>query len=373
MKDSSLSENAACIARRHTPNSVRFTLAIISIALCLCSRSLANTTFKADLNADGILETVTVGVTSVQIASSGRPMRQYKISQWNYYGLAKLDDLPGEEIYFTNLRTIQGAGQPSQASVISYAANIVKTHDVGRPNRVQLRELDGEPGLEMIFSNLWTINGVPQPAEVTVISSRKHSVARYDVQKPNFMQFGELNSRPGEEMLFTNVRTINGSAQPAKATLVIYLINLVATYDVGRPNFVQLHELDGYAGLEAVFTNLWLIQGVAQPAQVSVLNGRKRILTTSQVPAKSAGYLQFADLDGRPGDEMLFTNLRLIQGVAQPCEATIVETREGIAKTFNVGSPYTWNISDVSPAPGNEVVFTRATGRFIISSADFLP
>lgn len=373
MTDSRLPQNAAPIVRRHMSNSVHFIFVIISIALCLCSRSFADTTFKTDLNADGILETVTVGATSVQIASSGKPVRQYKISQWNYYGLAKLDDLPGEEIYFTNLRTLQGVGQPSQASVISYAANVVKTYDVGPPNGVQLRELDGEPGLEMVFSNLWTINGVPQPAEVTVISSRKRSVARYDVQKPNFMQFGELNGRPGEEMLFTNVRTINGSAQPGKATLVIYLINLVVTYDVGRPNFVQFHELDGYDGLEAVFTNLWLIQGVAQPAQVSVLNGRKRILTTSQVPAKAAGYLQFAELDGRPGDEMLFTNLRLIQGVAQPCEATIVETRERIAKTFNVGSPYTWNISDVSPAPGSEVVFTSKARRLVISSADFLP
>jgi hypothetical protein len=305
------------------------------------------------------------------VNSRSRSLATYDIGSGAHLRFAELDGRPGDEMLFTNLRTINGAARPAQATVIAYAANLAKTYAVGSPNSVRLHELDERPGAEVIFANLWSINGVPQPAQVTVLNSRTRSLATYRVGTGTHLQFVELDGRPGDEMFFTNLRTINGSAQPAQATVIAYTANFTKTYAVGNPNLAQLHDLDGQPGLEALFTNLRLINGVPQAAKAAVLNSRTRSVATYNVG--TAARLQFAELDGQPGDEILFTNLRTIIGVALAAQATIVDCRVGIANTFKVGSPHIFILAERNQKPGSEVVFTgRTPNPVIISFYDYL-
>jgi hypothetical protein len=232
-------------------------LAIVSLGVFVTPNAFGQfgpRTFTHDLNADNVPERITVSGSSVEITSpTSKIVRKYSVGAWNYVQFANLDSRPGDEVLVTNLQTINGVSMPARATVISYLINLAKPYSVDRPNYMQIRDLDGLPGQEVVFTNLWTLQGVPEPAQARIISSRNRTLTSYDVGRPNYMQFAELDGAPGEEMLFTSLRTINTFPQPAQATVLDFRLKTVQTFSVGAASSFKLVPRHGKAGNDIVF------------------------------------------------------------------------------------------------------------------------
>lgn len=197
-------------------------------------------------------------------------------------------------------------------------------------------------------------------ATVQVTSPTSNIVRKYSVGAWNQLQFGEFDGRPGDEILITNLQTINGVPMAARATVISYLINLAKPYSVGTPNHLQIHDLDGLPGAEVVFTNLWTINGAAQSAQARIISSRYRTLTSYSIGRPNRK--EFAELNGLPGDEMLFTSLWTINTIPQPAQATVLDFRNKKVQTFSVGAASSYRLVPRQGKPGHDVVFQRRTG-----------
>jgi len=138
-------------------------------------------------------------------------------------------------VLFTNVRSINGVGLPATATVLTARTQDVHTYQVGSPNAMQIADLDGQPGSEVLFTNVRSINGVGLPATATVLTIRTQDVHSYQVGSPNAMQIADLDGQPGSEVLFTNVRSINGVGLPATATVLTIRTQDVHSYQVGSP------------------------------------------------------------------------------------------------------------------------------------------
>lgn len=286
-----------------------------------------------------------------------RQIRTYEVGKPNALQVVDLDGYSGSELLFTNLNVTGGVGQPAKASIVDSRLGQVRTYDVGRPNALQLVDLDGNSGPELLFTNVNVIAGVPQPAQATVVSSRSQSVQTYSVGQPNALQTAELDGSAGSEVLFTNLRTVAGVQQQVTATILSARNQQVSSYSAGAPNSFQIVELNGVAGNEVLFTNIDAPGGVGQPARATILNS---VLKTAQsFSVGSPNAVQVVELDGVAGPEVLFTNVNVIAGVAQPARATILSGRTSRATHFELGEPRLMQIEELDGVAGSEVLFTN--------------
>ncbi len=302
------------------------------------------------------------------LADRKRDVRTFDLGRPNRLQLVELDDQAGSEVLFTNLLTINGFAQPAQATVLTYSGRNVRTYELGRPNRMQLAELEGQPGSEVLFTNFLRINGVAQPAQVTILTHRGRDVRTYNVGNVADMELVELDGQPGSELLFTNLLTINGFAQPAQATVVTPRSREVKTYNAGRPNRLHMVELDGLPGSEILFTNLVSINGFPQPALATVLTHRTREIVNYDIGRPNR--MQMVDMDGTPGDEVLFTNLMSINGVYQPASASVVTHWRRRVQSYKVGKPRGLQVADFDGVPGNEAAFVGDTSAVVVTPSE---
>jgi hypothetical protein len=156
--------------------------------------------------------------------------------------------------------------QAAQATVLTGRSQQAKTYSVGKPNAFQLADLDGNAGPEVLFTNVNVIAGAAQPAQATILSARAQSTRTYNVGTPNAFQIADLDGNTGGEVLFTNLSAIAGVGQSAKATVLNSRTQQAITYDVGRPNAMQLADLDG-SWAWRTFTNVNVVAGVPQIAR----------------------------------------------------------------------------------------------------------
>jgi len=117
----------------------------------------------------------------------------------------------------------------------------MQSYDAGRANRLQLVDLDGQPGSEMLFTNLFTINGFGQPAQATVITPRTGAAKTYDVGSPSSMMVAELDGAPGQELIFASGTSIS---------VLTHRTQEFTTYQTGRWNSFYVADFDGVAGDE---------------------------------------------------------------------------------------------------------------------------
>jgi hypothetical protein len=227
------------------------------IGLLLTSTGFAQfgpRTFRHDLNADNVPENISVSGSTAQITSrTSKIVRKYSVGAWNYVQFAELNGRPGDEILVTNLQTIQGRPMAARATVISYLINLAKPYSVGNPNYMQIHDLDGLPGSEVVFTNLWVVQGVAQPAQARIISSRNRTLTSYYIGRPSRKEFAELNGEPGDEMLFTSLWTINTIPQPAQAAVVDFRNKRAQIFSVGAASSYSLVPRRGKAGHDVVF------------------------------------------------------------------------------------------------------------------------
>jgi len=291
------------------------------------------------------------------LSARNRQATTFEVGRVNDFRVAELDGGAGSEVLFTNMQSIAGVPQRARAAVLVYRRQQVDNYDLGQPNNLTLDELDGSAGSEVVLTNLRTVGGVQQTAQVGILTARTRTIDNYELGQPNAFQFAELDGTAGNEILFTNLNVSGGVGQPAKATLVNARLRQSRTFDVGTPNALQLVELDGSAGLEALFTNVNVAAGVAQPAQATILTGRSLQANTYSVGKPNT--FQVTELDGVAGPELLFTNLNQVAGTWQPAQATIVTSRTRLARTYDVGSPNTFTIVELDGIAGPEIVFSN--------------
>jgi len=97
-------------------------------------------------NFDGVpgVETATITGNSVRITSQNSNLDlQFTIGNWNQVQQVDLDGQPGNELLFTNVRSINGVGLPATATVLTARTQDVHTYQVGSPNAMQIADLDG--------------------------------------------------------------------------------------------------------------------------------------------------------------------------------------------------------------------------------------
>jgi hypothetical protein len=89
--------------------------------------------------------------------------------------------------------------------------------------------------------------------QVTMILPRSTSILNFKIPAFNQVSKIELDGLAGDELLFTNLLSINGFAQPAKATIITGRTNSIRTYDVGKVTACALIETNGLLGSEILF------------------------------------------------------------------------------------------------------------------------
>jgi DNA primase len=169
----------------------------------------------------------------------------------------------------------------------------------------------------------------------------------------------DLDGNLGDEVLFTNLNVTGGVGTSAQATILSSRTQQVRTFDVGKPNQYQLAELDGVDGNEVLFTNVHVSGGVAQPAVATVLTGRTLQANTYNVGKPDA--FQVVDLDGVAGSEVLFTNLNSAAVTSQPAQATVLTAWSHQTTFYNVGHPNSFQVVELDGQAGAEVLFTNVS------------
>jgi glyoxylate utilization-related uncharacterized protein len=301
--------------------------------------------------------------TAVVLTYAKREIRSYDVGTPNSLQVADLDGLNGPEVLFTNLRSINGSPQESTAVVLNHSSSSVQSYNIGRPLQMQIVDLDGRSGPEVLFTNVRTINGIPQSSTAVVLTYATREIRSYNVGTPNSLQVVDLDGLNGPEVLFTNLRSINGSPQEATAVVLNHSSSSVQSYNIGRPLQMQIVNLDGRSGPEVLFTNVRTINGIPQPSTAVVLTYAMREVRSYDVGTPNS--LQIVDLDGLNGPEVLFTNLRSINGSPQEATAVVLNHSSRLVQSYNIGRPNNMQIVDLDGVPGAEVVFT-ATGRKVV-------
>jgi uncharacterized protein YrzB (UPF0473 family) len=274
-----------------------FFIFVVVLLLLPASHIRASTTIEGDFDGVPGLEFATITADTVRITSlNSTVIRQYSVARWNRVQQLDLDGQPGNELLFTNLRTINGVAQSAKATVVTHRLGEVRTYDVGKPNHLEVFGLDDQVGKEVLFTNLWIVNGFPQPAQAIVLTHRIREVRTYNVGRPNHFEIVKLDNKPGREVLFTNLMRINGFPQFADATILTHRIHDVRTYNVGRPLYFRVTDLDGNAGDEVAFI---------KQDNVAVIT---HFLNEKYVyPVGLWRSFQVIEADGVPGNELKFT------------------------------------------------------------------
>jgi len=275
----------------------------------------------------------------------------FEVGRVKDFRVAELDGAAGSEVLFTNMQSIAGVPQRARAAMLVYRRQQVDNYDIGQPNSLTLEELDGTAASEVVLTNLRTVGGVPQPAQVSILTGRTRTIDTFELGQPNAFQFAELDGAAGNEILFTNLNVSGGVGQPAKATLVNARLRQSRTFDVGTPNAVQLVDLDGIAGQEIVFSNISVVAGVGQPALVTVVSARSQLTFTYNVGSPTS--LVIAELDGADGNELAFVGSN---------QVVVVTQRSRERTTYDVGSVQTISTIQFDGSTGLELFVTRLDG-----------
>jgi|GEM_PF-5094821 len=316
-----------------------------------------STTILGDFDGVAGDDVAVVDNTSVSIrTASDNVARTYRIAPWTSMTQVDLDGQAGLELVFTNTHILGGVPQKAEASIVTARTRSSQTFDVGSPNLIQFAELDGVAGQEILFTNVHQIGGVQQSAQAGIFTARTRQMRTFELGRPNSLQFRELDGSLGEEVIFTNLNVVAGVAQTAEARILTARSQQIRSYDLDRPNAMRFAELDGAAGEEVLFTNLNVSGGVGDRAQASILSARNQSIRRFDV--QSPNTLQFAELDGVAGDEVLFTNVNVVAGVAQQAQATVLSGRSLQARTYTVGRPNAFQLAELDGVAGNEILFS---------------
>ena len=149
------------------------------------------------------------------------------------------DGIPGLEV-----ATIEA----NRVTIASTVNGTTKSYTLGAWNSVQAVDLDGVNGKELLFNNIRLTSGTPQPAKAMILTFVADELKTYEVGSPNKFEIADLDGVGGPELLYSNVRLINGNAQPATATILNHTTRLIRNYSVGSPNRFNVVNLDGVAG-----------------------------------------------------------------------------------------------------------------------------
>lgn len=190
---------------------------------------------------------------------------------------------------FTDLATINGFAQPSRATVLDARQGIASTYDVGRASTMQAAELDGQPGDELLFTNLSTINGFPVASQATIVSQRSRTAKTFDVGSPSTLRVADLDGQPGQEVVFTNMASPLGRPLAATATILTARTGSLSTYDVGNPLYMTVADLDGQPGAELAFV------GIGSAVVITARTGSRDVY---QVPSWMFYLVQEQNSDG---------------------------------------------------------------------------
>lgn len=323
-------------------------------------------TITADLDGISPNETATLigNFIEVRDAVTQTLIAKYQVPPTNFIQTAQLDGQPGLELLTTNLVLVNGVALPSMAAIVTHRTRSVRSYSVGSPNRCQIIDLDGITGDEAVFTNVVSINGFGQPAQAVVLTARTGATNTYPVNKPNRLDFENLDGLPGLEMRFSNVVSIDGFGQPAQMNIVTHRTGENRTYGLGSPNRIQSFDLDEYPGLEVVATNILVINGIGQLATATVVTHRTR--TSKAYPIGKPNLMTVNQLDGEPGMELLFTDLLQINQVGQPAHATVITSRIGHIITYNAGSATNFDLVELNTLPGLEIRFFQNNGTTIV-------
>ena len=120
----------------------------------------------------------------------------------------------------------------------------------------------------------------------------------------------------------------------------------------------MIADSDGSLGayLRLRFPPTWL------EAKYGMVNNVNPTLTLTSYYVGRPNHMEFAELDGEAGDEMLFTSLRAINTFPQPAQVTVLDFRLKKVQTFSVGAASSYKLVPRRGKAGNDVVFQRNTG-----------
>src|SRR5260370_1286364 len=98
------------------------------------SRRTPSRTLVGDLDGLGGLDVATITESTVRITSYRTgASADYAISRWSSVQLADLDGVPGQELLFTDLFSSGTTPQPATATVVTQRTKTVDSYDVGSP------------------------------------------------------------------------------------------------------------------------------------------------------------------------------------------------------------------------------------------------
>ena len=320
--------------------------------------ALASMTLVDDFDGIPGLEVATIDSNRVTIASTvSGATKSYSLGAWESVQAVELNGASGKELLFNNIRLVNGVPQPAQATVLTFATDQLRTYDVGAPNRFEVADLDGLGGAEVVYTNVRSVNGISQPTTATILNHSTQELASYNVGSPNRFNVVNLDGASGAEIAFTNVRTLNGVPQPASTSILAYASDSLQTYDIGSPNQFDFVNLDGTGGDEIVYTNVRTVNGAAQPATATVLNHTDRRVNHYSVG--SPNRVNFVNLDGAGGPEAVFNNMRVVGGVPQPATTSVLSYDDDLVSTYDVGAPNQYEFADLDGTGGVEIVYSN--------------
>ncbi len=278
---------------------------------------------------------------------------------FNNIQLIDLDGQPGDEILLTYRLNINGVPANSQnVTVITPAQNSQQSLNVGPWTDFLIGEVNGQPGTDLVFHNAGGLSG---GNHVTVLMQQSSVIGAYPYSVPtsfNNIQLVNLNQAPGDEILLTYRLNINGvPANNQNVTVITPAQNSLRTFNVGSWTDFLMGEVNGQPGTDVVFHNAG---GLFGGNHVAVLMRQAGALGVYNYdPTFKFNNIQLADLDGQPGDEILLTYRLTVNGFpANSQNVTVITPALNTTSIYNVGPWTDFTIQDVDQIPGSEVLFT---------------
>jgi hypothetical protein len=217
------------------------------------------------------------------------------------------------------------------------------------------------------------------PASTTVVSSANPSVFSQSVTftatvkavpPGSGMPTGTVTFLDGLTQIGTGMLDASGVAKFSTSVMTVGIHSISAVYEE-RSDFNSGNSPPVPQIILAVAPRLILygnFDGVSG-RQIAILTDTTAQITTLATGATHYYNIKFCisvhitSFDGKPGSEVLFTDVRAINGIGQRAHATVLTDRTQSVRTYDVGSPNAFQVVDLDGQPGNEVVFTNTLKR----------
>jgi hypothetical protein len=270
---------------------------------------------------------------------------------FNTVEVVDLDGTTGNELLLTKRQTINGTSANGMiVSIVNPRAAASRSYDVGSWTNSIFGEVNGSVGTDVVFHNA---NFGRNRVSVLASTAGTVKLTSYSPKEVfNAVQLVNLDAIPGDEILLTFNATFfnNGSI----VTVVSPAQSSLRSFDVGPWTGVVVGEMNGEGGMDLAFHN-----GRTGSNRLTLLMSRSGTLAkTSWELLPLFNNVVMQDLDGQPGNELLLTMRSTINGINNNNRTVSVITPRSLQlTTYNVGPWSSYEFINVDGVAGMEVVF----------------